>query len=158
MSTATPFNTMLWRCVAETSDGYYIGYRSLFDSHHDVRFWYVPRNEQLLESIEGQRAVETLKWFSDGWYAVEADEQGLHFNDLRFGEFDTADPARNFGLGDPLKLEYAFSFRLVDAGVSDGPDRITIQKTDFRVSEAIDILDVLWERIKGTDRRTAAPR
>ncbi|MFA6234300.1 MAG: metal-dependent hydrolase [Bacteroidota bacterium] len=158
ITTATPFNTMLWRCMAETSDGYYIGYRSIFDSHHDVLFWFVPRNEQLLEPFEGQRALETLKWFSDGWYSVEKDEHGLHFHDLRFGEFDTVDPERNFGLKNPLNLEYVFSFRFIDTGPPDSPDRYTIEKADFRISEAGDIINVLWGRIKGTDRRIAAPQ
>ncbi len=153
MTAPTPFNTILWRCVAETSDGYFIGYRSLFDTHHEVRFWFVPRNEQLLTPLEDQRAVTTLKWFSDGWYAVQADDQGLHFHDLRFGEFDTVDPDRNFGLQDPLNLEYVFSFRLFESGVKSGPDQITIEQADLRLTGMGDILDVLWKRMMGVGRR-----
>ncbi len=156
MTTPTAFNTVLWRCVAETSDGYYIGYRSLFDRHHEVAFWYVPRNEQLLAPLEGQRALETLKWFSDGWYSVEEDEQGVHFHDLRFGEFDTVDPSRNFGLDNPLNLEYIFSFRFVETAASEGPDRYTIDQADFRLTGAGELLGALWERMKGVGRRLRA--
>ncbi|MFZ1730730.1 MAG: metal-dependent hydrolase [Bacteroidota bacterium] len=154
---ATPFNTMLWRCIAETDDGYYIGYRSMFDKHHEIPLWFVPRNEQMLEAIEGQRAVETLKWFSDGWYSVERDELGLHFHDLRFGEFDTVEPDRNFGLRNPLHLEYVYSFRFPDTGAEEGPDQITIQKSDYRISEATEHLALLWTRIKGVKRRPTPP-
>ncbi len=153
MTTPTPFNTILWRCVAETSDGYFIGYRSLFDTHHEVRFWFVPRNEQLLAGFADQRAVTTLKWFSDGWYSVERDGEGLHFHDLRFGEFDTADPQRNFGLRNPLNLEYVFSFRFIDTGAAEGPDRLTISQADFGLSGMGDILDAMWTRMMGVGRR-----
>lgn len=155
MTTATPFNTVLWRCVAETADGYYIGYRSLFDTYHEIPFWFVPRNEQTLAPFEGQRALATLKWFSDGWYSVEQDARGVHFHDLRFGEFDTVDPHRNFGLDNPLNLEYVFSFRFVETAAAQGPERYSIDKADFRLSGASEILDVLWERVKGVGKRAA---
>jgi inner membrane protein len=151
MTTATAFNTVLWRCVAETPGGFYIGYRSLFDSHHAIRFWYVPRNEQLLAPFEGQRALETLRWFSDGWYSVEHDEWGIHFHDLRFGEFDTTDPKKNFGLDNPLHLEYVFSFRFVRTGAKEGPDQYTIDQADFRIEGGMEVLGALWERVKGVE-------
>ncbi|MBE0642817.1 MAG: metal-dependent hydrolase [Bacteroidetes bacterium] len=155
-TSATPFNTMLWRCVAETADGYFIGYRSVFDEQHEVSFWYVPRNGQLLEAIKDQRAVETLKWFSDGWYSVSKDEQGLQFNDLRFGEYDTTSPERDFGLNNPLNLAYFFSFRFVETGATEGPDQLTIRQADFRLSGAGAIIDALWKRLKGLERKTPA--
>ncbi|MDX9759180.1 MAG: metal-dependent hydrolase [Bacteroidota bacterium] len=149
MTTATPFNTLLWRCVAETGDGFHIGYRSVFDTREAVSFWYVPRNDELLAAFEGQRALETLRWFSDGWYSVQADDEGIHFHDLRFGEFDTTDPALNFGLGNPVNLEYTFSFRFVETGAADGPERYTIDQADFRIEGGMDVLAMLWKRIKG---------
>lgn len=151
MTTPTAFNTLLWRCVAETGDGFYIGYRSLFDSGEHVAFWYVPRNEHLLAEYEGQRALETLRWFSDGWYSVQKDARGVHFHDLRFGEFDTTDPQRNFGLNTPLNQEYIFSFRFVDTGAAEGSDRYTIDQADFRIAGGGELLGVLWERIKGVE-------
>lgn len=151
MTTATPFNTLLWRCVAETGDGFHIGYRSVFDSREHITFWYVPRNDALLAEFEGQRALETLRWFSDGWYSVQTDDEGIHFHDLRFGEFDTTDPKLNFGLGSPVNLEYVFSFRFVETGAAEGPDRYTIDQADFRINGGSALLGVLWGRIKGDD-------
>lgn len=148
MTTATAFNTVLWRMVAETPGGYYIAYRSLFDSNHEIPFWYVPKNDQLLAPYEGQRALETLRWFSDGWYSVEQDAQGVHFHDLRFGEFDTTDPRRNFGAQTPVHLEYVFSFRFVDTG-AEGAERYSIDQADFRIEGGMEVLEVLWERVKG---------
>ncbi|MBR9978401.1 MAG: metal-dependent hydrolase [Bacteroidetes bacterium] len=155
ITTATPFNTVLWRCVAETAGGYYIGYRSLFDSHHTIQFWYIPRNEQLLAPFEGQRALETLEWFSDGWYSAERRSTGIYFHDLRFGEYDYTDAKRNFGLETPHHLEYVFSFRFVESGVADGPELYTIAQTDFRRTGIRAILAALWQRLKGIDGRVA---
>lgn len=148
MTTATPFNTVLWRCVAETPGGYYIGYRSLFDTKHEISYWFIPRNDQLLKPFEGQRALETLRWFSDGWYTVDQDAQGVHFHDLRFGEYDTTDPRRNFGLANPLNLGYAFSFRFVDTGAR-GAERYSIDPADFHVDGGMGVIEALWERVKG---------
>ena len=40
----TPFNNVLWRCVAETADGYWIGYHSLLDETFEIPFTFVPLN------------------------------------------------------------------------------------------------------------------
>jgi inner membrane protein len=151
ITTATPFNTILWRCVAEDNGGYWIGYRSLFDKNYDIPFWYVPRNEMLLAGIEDQRAIETLRWFSDGWFSVRRTPEGeLLFQDLRFGEFDVAVPENSFGLGKPRDLAFTFTFRIIPTGEVTGPDMLTIEQ-DYPMPDVRKSLEILWKRIKGTD-------
>ena len=147
-TTPTPFNSLLWRAVAEDAGGYWIGYYSVFDNTRDVKFWRVTRNEQLLAGLEDDRAVRELRWFSDGWYTVSRDERGLVFHDLRFGEYDSAIPANNFGMGHPRTLEYPFSFRLLEMPPGSA-DRSNAQFLDFKVKEIGTMMEVLWERIRG---------
>jgi inner membrane protein len=146
----TPFNNVLWRCVAESADGYWVGYYSLLDESFEIPFFFVPRNEMLLAGIEDQRAVQTLRWFSDGWFsAARSPEGALLFRDLRFGEFDMGVPENSFGLGNPRNLAYSFTFAFMESGVASGPDRLTIRQ-EYPMPEDLELaLSVLWKRIMG---------
>ncbi|MCZ7557784.1 MAG: metal-dependent hydrolase [Bacteroidia bacterium] len=144
----TALNCLLWRAVAEDAGGYWIGYYSVFDGDGAVKFWRVPRNEQLLAGLENERAVKKLKWFSDGWYSVSRDERGLRFHDLRFGEFDAAKPENSFGLGNPVNLHYVFTFRLPEAPPGS-PDRYTVRQEEFVMPDVGRTMDLLWTRLKG---------
>jgi inner membrane protein len=149
----TPMNTVLWRCVGETPDGYWIGYFSQLDGRENLPFWFVPRNEKLLAGLQDQRAVQTLLWFSGGWYSAEQTTEGLLFRDLRFGEYDVVEPANSFGMGNPVNLEYVYTFSILDTG-NEGPDRLTFEGPDFPMPAAGELLDLLWERIKGVEGST----
>ncbi|HLW18694.1 MAG TPA: metal-dependent hydrolase [Cyclobacteriaceae bacterium] len=81
----TAFNTWLWYIVVPSEDGYYIGYRSLFDDKdYPTPFEYFPKNEQLLP-LPRPAEVAKLQEFSDGCYTVEQHGDSLFFNVLRFG-------------------------------------------------------------------------
>jgi len=86
MTAPTPFNTLLWRSLAATDDGYWIGYWSLLDRGRPVEFDFIPRNESLLAGIANTRAVQRLIWFSDGYYGVEKRGDEIVISDWRFGE------------------------------------------------------------------------
>ncbi len=149
MVTSTPFNTVLWRAVAETHDGYWIGYHSLLDETAEIPFWFVPRNDHLLRDIEDQRAIKTLRWFSEDWFNVQQTPEGaLYFRDLRFGDMDMGMPAHSFGMGPPRDLAFTFTFALLESGGA-GTERLTLRQ-EFPEPEGYgEILEVLWERIKG---------
>jgi inner membrane protein len=85
-TTPTPFNTWLWFAVAEVDSGYYMGYRSVFDRIDTLPLTFVPRNEYLLEGLQGDHDLQQLKKFSQGYYTVEYRADTLVFNDLRFGQ------------------------------------------------------------------------
>jgi len=145
----TPFNNVLWRCVAETTDGYWIGYHSLLDETFEIPFTFVPRNEQLIADIEEQLAIETLRWFSDGWFSAQLTPEGaLNIRDLRFGEIDLGMPEHSFGMGPSRDLAYMFTFAILDAGGA-GVDRLTLRQDFPEPADYEQMLGVLWERIKG---------
>lgn len=85
---ATPLNTLLWRHVARTPDALYVGYFSLIaDSpKRKIRFYRIPRNKDLVEPYLGQRNLEAIQWFSQGFWVARKTGRGLELADLRFGE------------------------------------------------------------------------
>lgn len=81
----TVFNTWLWYIFSSAEDGYYIGYRSVFDdTDYPTPFVYYPKNEDLLLSPNSLE-LSRLKSFADGHYTVEQHGDSLLFNVLRFG-------------------------------------------------------------------------
>lgn len=133
----TPLNIFLWYGVAETADGYYIGHYSVFDKSDSIPFSYIPRNENLLNGIENEPAVETLKWFAKGFYFVErtADDK-LYFYDLKFGK-DGFDPQKN---------TFVFNFELYqdETGMWRFREIFNGDNIDYKTAFA-----ELWTRIKG---------
>ncbi len=85
-STPTPLNNWLWYIVANTDQGSYVGYRSVFDTKKKIDFEFFDRSEHLLESVADHEDVQHLKRFSQGYYTVEHWGDTLVFNDLRFGQ------------------------------------------------------------------------
>ncbi len=84
--TPTPFNTWLWFISARDKAGYYIGYRSVFDSKQKMEFNWFPRNDSLLKNIKNREEVNDLLTFSNGHYTVELRNDTTVFNVLRFGQ------------------------------------------------------------------------
>lgn len=85
-TTPTPGNVWLWYIVAEVDQGFYIGYRSVFDSDDSISFQFFRKNDNLLKSIEGHEDLQHLKRFSDGYFTISEYNNRLVFNDLRFGQ------------------------------------------------------------------------
>lgn len=91
LTSPTPFNIFLWRGVAKTETGYWIGYYSIFtplfqDNTPLSEFCYIDRNEELIGQYSESSEMASLKWFSDGWYIVRSYEDGIRFSDIRSGE------------------------------------------------------------------------
>lgn len=86
LTTPTPLNNWLWYVLAGNDSGYYVGYRSVFDSKKNIAFTYFPRNDSLLNHMREQEDVQNLIRFSRGFYTVEKWSDTLVFNDLRFGQ------------------------------------------------------------------------
>ena len=85
-TTPAPFNTWLWFVVYEKKDGFYTGYRSVFDTTKHIELQWHARNEYLLKPVADHQEVFDLKKFSQGYYTVEQKKDTLIFNDLRFGQ------------------------------------------------------------------------
>jgi inner membrane protein len=86
MTGTTPLNSILWFGLAETDQGYYVGYHSVLAGPGDIRFEYLPRGDRLLEGMEDSYPVDRLRWFSDGYYAVrQGDDGAVVLHVLKFG-------------------------------------------------------------------------
>jgi inner membrane protein len=85
-TTPAPLNTWLWFVVFEKKEGYYTGYRSVFDTTQSLDLHWHAKNELLLKPIADHQEVFELKKFSQGYYTIEQKKDTLIFNDLRFGQ------------------------------------------------------------------------
>jgi inner membrane protein len=85
-TTPAPLQNWLWFVVAGNDSGYYVGFRSLFDSKRKIDFQYFPRNDSLLKPVDDHEALQQLTRFSKEFYTVEKWHDTLVFNDLRFGQ------------------------------------------------------------------------
>lgn len=84
--TPTAFNTLLWRVVAMTPQGYLEGYRSLLDDGSDMHF---ERHDQGLaefERLRGNWSAQRIAWFSRGFFKVEHADGRWSITDLRMGQ------------------------------------------------------------------------
>lgn len=86
MTTPAPLNNWLWYIVAETGDGYYTGYHSVFDKRGSGKYHFFPRKDSMVASFRGDEDLECLLQFSQGYYTIENVNDTLVFNDLRFGQ------------------------------------------------------------------------
>ena len=87
-SNPTLFNNLLWYAVAESDSNYYYGMYSLLDKQRQVlRFDTIPKNRSLISGHQFDNDVNTLRWFSDNYYALSptSSRDTLHYFDLRFG-------------------------------------------------------------------------
>ncbi len=81
----TPFNTVLWRIVVMTDDGYLEGYDSLFVHEGSLQFDAYTSDTQSLEDASNVWAVSQLRWFSRDFLRVSVVDDQLVLADLRMG-------------------------------------------------------------------------
>lgn len=84
-SVPMPFNTLLWRVVAMTPDGYVIGDRSLVADRGAMRFKGYKSNVQALAEAKDIQAVQELAWFNHGFMRAQVRGNELVLSDLRMG-------------------------------------------------------------------------
>ena len=84
-STPAPFNTVLWRVVVMTADGYLEGYDSLLVNQRPINFKSFPSKNHLLDSAGDIWAVQRLRWFARDFNKVDVWDSRLVLTDLRMG-------------------------------------------------------------------------
>jgi inner membrane protein len=124
--TPAPLNTILWRIVVMTDDGYAEGFYSLFDSTEQIAFTRVAQNNSLKQHYADIKAVQQLNWFSRGFYTLAQQGDKLLLTDLRMGQ----------------EGSYAFQFE-----VDPGNHKAVIQRPMHR--DAATTLPWLWQRMWG---------
>jgi inner membrane protein len=84
-SIPTPFNTLLWRVVVMTEDGYLEGYRSLVADDRPISFTAYQSDKISLDAASDIRAVARLRWFAHDFLKAEVRNDKLILSDLRMG-------------------------------------------------------------------------
>ncbi|HYF29782.1 MAG TPA: metal-dependent hydrolase [Chitinophagaceae bacterium] len=135
-TTPAPLNNWLWFTVAGNDSGFYVGYRSVFDSKPKMSLRYFPRNDFLLDGIRDREDVRNLLRFSQGYYTIERWKDTLVFNDLRFGQMS--------GWEEDTSRRFAFHYFL------NFPDKnaLVVQRGRFSNWDR-HAVSVLWRRIRG---------
>ena len=85
-STPTPLNTLLWRVVVLTDEGYLEGYDSLLIDEGPTRFRAYPSNSALLSDASHVWAVARLRWFTRDFLKATVEDDRLILADLRMGQ------------------------------------------------------------------------
>jgi inner membrane protein len=86
-SAPAPFNTLLWRIVVMTEDGYLEGFDSLVADDGPVRFARYPSDTESLVAAADIPAVKRLRWFSrDFLKSTVREDDMLVLSDLRMGQ------------------------------------------------------------------------
>jgi inner membrane protein len=84
--TPTPFNTLLWRIVVQTEEGYLEGFDSLLVDTGRLDFTAYAFDRDLLETASDIWAVSRLRWFSRDFIRAGVVDDRLLITDLRMGQ------------------------------------------------------------------------
>ena len=125
---ASPFNTILWRVVVMDKNHYYEAYSSLLDpSSSKITFHQYPNHPELL-TTEKSADLKQLAWFTNGFYALDKQDDVVFAKDLRMGS----------------EPNYFFSFKLAE--VNEGKTHLI---TPIYMPRTRDVsqLKGLWQRI-----------
>ena len=128
----TIFNNVLWYGIAETDADFYVGFYSLFDNASGITNWQkLPKNHHL---IKDNKDIETLAWFSNGYYnLIPLETEGsFRYNDLRYPLLNEEDPSSS-----------VFSFTIKKEG-----ERWNALPFEGKPPSSED-LRIFWERVKG---------
>ncbi|GGA67739.1 membrane protein [Arenimonas soli] len=128
-SVPMPFNTLLWRVVVMTPDGFLEGERSLVADDGPMLFRAYASDTQALAETKSLPVVRRLLWFNHGFMKAEVRDQRLVLSDLRMG------------------AEPDYSFRFVVAERDGGGWRAYGPEQAQWPWEARRRLSAMWERI-----------
>jgi inner membrane protein len=85
-STPAPLNSLLWRVVVLTPDGYAEGFDSLLIDEGDIAFMSYPSDNVALADAGDIWAVQRLRWFADDFVRADVVDGRLVITDLRMGQ------------------------------------------------------------------------
>ena len=127
-SVPTPLNTLLWRVVVMTDNGYLEGYRSLIADDGPMTFTAYSSDKASLESASDVPAVARLRWFTHDFMKAQVRQDKLVLSDLRMG----------------VEPTYVFSFAVATRG---NPHWHPIVPERYRISIRSRNLLQFWDRI-----------
>jgi inner membrane protein len=143
----TAFNTLLWRSVVDRENEIWVGYRSVLESpSKPIRWTVYPKQKEVVTPFANEREVQTLCWFSQGWWIARPHAQGIWIADMRFGETRIYDAKP--GMVDS-RFMFSWSFEPFKEG-----DRITYTRPSDR--NVKDTLRRIGHRILGNSKEWEA--
>lgn len=86
---ASPFNSVLWRILVLTPEGYLEGQYSLWADRGELAFEAHAFDRGLLDEAAALPAVQRLLWFSHGFQRADLIDGELVLSDLRMGQHPT---------------------------------------------------------------------
>jgi len=128
-SVPMPFNTLLWRVVAMTPDGYLEGEYSLAADTGPIAFRHHASDVEALAAVAGLPSVQRLAWFNRGFMKAEVRDGRLVLSDLRMG----AEP------------DYSFNFAVAQSDGAGGWRAIAPEQLSWEWPAAR--LGQMWDRI-----------
>ena len=141
ITSAGAFTTLLWRHIAETSDGFLLGYWSWFDDNNQkIHFQFIPKNAEIVEQINSTRTFEAVEWFSKGWWFVaKSDKKTAKVVDIRFTELPTTkdQPYTQW------QWPFAWNFNLI------AQDETRLESVRPDLQEPVKTIKLLGRRIQG---------
>lgn len=129
-SVPMPFNTLLWRVVVMTPDGFLEGERSLVADQGPMTFRHYPSDRAALNTVAAYPSVQRLAWFTHGFMKAEQRDGRLVLSDLRMG----AEP------------DYIFRYVVAEKDGNGGWRSIPVVQQNSPVPYR-DRLAGLWQRI-----------
>ncbi|MEM6782176.1 MAG: metal-dependent hydrolase [Bacteroidota bacterium] len=155
---ALPFTTLAWNVLVEVPPGSALHPCDTVDGADDEAAFIaqtyaladapgtldltqglvIPQRAALLAPAEGSRALETLRWFSQGWYAAEQRGDRLLVHDLRFGRIG--------GAATDAEAPFVFTFWLYQDNA--GAWTFEQQRPDLSALD-VEAFRGLWSRIQG---------
>ncbi len=155
MEAPTPLNSLLWRAVVDKGDEFWIGYYSVLDPllsdnpARPIQWTVYPRSRETLYPLRNIPEVQTLTWFSRGWWIARPHSQGTWIADVRFGEGRTYDSRPGF-----VDSRFLFSWNYLPDSVLD-----PLSSNPPAIRSPGDTLRRLASRIVGnTDQWEEKPR
>ncbi len=128
-SVPMPFNTLLWRVVAMTPEGFVEGEHSLVADARPIAFRHYRSEVEALAANDSVPAVARLQWFNRGFMKAQVRDGRLVLSDLRMG----AEP------------DYSFNFVVAER---EGDDWRTVPPEQLSWPwEARRRLAQMWDRI-----------
>jgi inner membrane protein len=128
-SVPMPFNTLLWRVVAMTPDGFVEGERSLVADRGPIRFTHYTSETRALDAVRAHPQVSRLLWFNHHFAKAQVRDGQLVLSDLRMG----AEP------------DYSFRFAVAEqAGKAWRPMPVRQLEWPWEASRR---LGAMWTRI-----------
>jgi inner membrane protein len=131
--TPTPLNSLLWRVLVRTDNGYLEGYDSVIANDGPIEFFFHPSDDAALAAAGDVPAAARLKWFADGFVGASMNGETLILSDLRMGQHP----------------DYVFRHAVAKHG---NPHWHAIEPQRLSASVRTRQLGTVWQRIWSEDR------